>query len=93
MILNITLTVRITLYNKATFVALIAQLQYYFFFFKLSQNVTYDSGRFFSYILRYFVALRVCTEKIRRFEYILILLLPFAVIPFLPTSKCNQCSL
>ncbi len=41
MILNITLTVRITLYNKATFVALIALLQLYFFFFKLSQNVTY----------------------------------------------------
>ncbi len=44
-ILNITLTVRITLYNKATFVALIAQIQLYVFF-KLSQNLNVP-GRFF----------------------------------------------
>ncbi len=46
MILNITLTVRITLYNKATFVALIVLLQLYFIPFKLNQNVTYIPGRF-----------------------------------------------
>ncbi len=46
MILNITLTVRIILYSKVTFVALIVQLQLYFFF-KLSQNVTCVPSRFF----------------------------------------------
>ncbi len=51
MILNITLLVRITLYNKATFVALIALLQLYFFFLqtqtKKKKKVTYVPGRFF----------------------------------------------
>lgn len=73
-ILNITLIVRITLYNKATFVALIALLQLYFFSFKLSQKV-------FCYILRFCLHC-VCTEKIRRSEYIFIVLLQLYIFFF-----------
>ncbi len=54
------------------------------------QNVTYVPVCFFLYIFETF-CLHVCTEKIRRFEYIFILLLQLAYF-FSPTSKCNLCS-
>ncbi len=86
MILNITLTVRKTLYNKATFVALIALLQLYFFSSNSVKNVTYGPVSFF-FTLRHFCT--VCTEKIRIFEYIFIALLQLYIYFFSPTSKCN----